>query len=124
MPVKILTQISVIATPKRQLLAQKHVIRRIYWSTRFLHSSPFYSAPKSYTLQCPAPKVLSFTMLFNWPNTLKSALPVEAFMYYIPCNTCSWTYLTQHSKLHLDRFSRFCTAHGRESLYFTVCVKT
>jgi len=26
---------------------------------------------------------------------------------------------TQHPKRHLDRFSRFCTAHGRTSLYFT-----
>jgi len=27
---------------------------------------------------------------------------------------------TQHSKLHLDRFSRFRTAHGKVSLYFTM----
>ena len=26
---------------------------------------------------------------------------------------------TQHPKRHLDRFSRFCTAHGRISQYFT-----
>jgi len=31
-----------------------------------------------------------------------------------------WTHLTQHSKLHLDWHSRFCRAHGRESLYFTI----
>ena len=30
---------------------------------------------------------------------------------------------TQRSKLHLDRFSRFCTPHVRESLYFTMCVQ-
>jgi len=29
-------------------------------------------------------------------------------------------YPTQHPKLHLDRFSHFCTAHGRQCLYFTV----
>jgi len=31
-----------------------------------------------------------------------------------------WTHSTQHPKQYLDRFSRFCTAHGRESLYFTM----
>ena len=32
-----------------------------------------------------------------------------------------WTYPTQHPRLHLDRFSRrFCTAHGRQSIYFTI----
>jgi len=30
---------------------------------------------------------------------------------YTPSNTCSWTHSTQHPRLHLDRFSRFCTAH-------------
>jgi len=35
-----------------------------------------------------------------------------------------WSHLTQHLKLHLDRFSRFCAAQGRESLYFTMCVRT
>jgi len=34
-----------------------------------------------------------------------------------------WTHLTQHSKLHLDWFSRFRTAHGRKSLYFNMCIK-
>jgi len=36
----------------------------------------------------------------------------------------SWTHQTQHSTLHPDQFSRFHTAHSREYLYFTVCVKT
>jgi len=31
-----------------------------------------------------------------------------------------WVHPTQHPKRHLDRFSRFCTAHGRKSLYFTM----
>jgi len=35
-----------------------------------------------------------------------------------------WTHLTQHSTLHLNCFSHFCTAHDRESLYFSMCVKT
>jgi len=38
---------------------------------------------------------------------------------YIPC-----THPTQHNKLHLDWFSHFGTARYRESLYFTVCIKT
>ena len=31
-----------------------------------------------------------------------------------------WAYSSPHPKRHLDRFSRFCTAHGREFLYFTM----
>ena len=30
-----------------------------------------------------------------------------------------WAHPSPNPKLRLDRFSRFCTAHGRESLYFT-----
>jgi len=40
---------------------------------------------------------------------------------YTPCKHVPWTHPTQHPKLYLDRFSRFYTAHGRESLYFTMC---
>jgi len=29
-----------------------------------------------------------------------------------------WTHATQYHKLHLNRFSCFCTVHGRENLYF------
>jgi len=32
----------------------------------------------------------------------------------------SWTHPSPHPKRHLDRFSHFCTAHGRESRYFTM----
>ena len=49
-------------------------------------------------------------MLFNWPDTYAAST--------FPRNTCSQTHLTQHSKLHLNWFSCFCTAHGRQSLYF------
>ena len=31
-----------------------------------------------------------------------------------------WNHLTQHPKLHLESFSRFCTAHDRESLVYNV----
>jgi len=37
-----------------------------------------------------------------------------------PSNRVPWTHLTQHPKLHLNRFSHFCRAHGRESPYFTM----
>ena len=29
-----------------------------------------------------------------------------------------WAYPSSHPQRHLDKFSRFCTAHGRGSLYF------
>jgi len=32
----------------------------------------------------------------------------------------SWAHANSQPKRHLDRFSRFCTAHSRASLYFTV----
>jgi len=31
-----------------------------------------------------------------------------------------WIHPSPHSKRYFDRFSRICTAHGSESLYFTV----
>jgi len=61
-------------------------------------------------------------MLYNWPDTSKMPLPsgnLHSHIIHVP-----WTHPTQHSKLHLDQFSRYCTAHGIESLYFTMLVKT
>jgi len=40
---------------------------------------------------------------------------LDPILYMVP-----WAYLNPKSKRHLDRFSRFCTAHGRTSLYFTM----
>jgi len=34
-----------------------------------------------------------------------------------------WTQPTHSPKLHLDLFSNFRTAYGRESQYFTMCIK-
>jgi len=31
-----------------------------------------------------------------------------------------WAHLRSHPKYHLNRFSCFCTAHGRRSLYLTM----
>jgi len=40
-------------------------------------------------------------------------LEPQAYMFPGPITT-------QHPKLHLDRFSRFCAAHGTDSLYMSV----
>jgi len=61
-------------------------------------------------------------MLFNRPDTPKVPLPMRhlhSYVMHVP-----WTHLTHHSKLHLERFSRFCTAHGRDYVYVTMCAKT
>jgi len=116
MPLKKFNAGAIITTrnPKRQLLAQKHSARHMDCydrSTHFLHCSPFYQTPK----------ILCFTMLYNQSDNPKVPFTVGSLLpdvIHVP-----WTYLTQHSKPHLDRFSHFCTAHFRESLYFTMCVK-
>jgi len=57
-------------------------------------------------------------MPFSRPDSTSSArsrVGVHPHVIHGP-----WTNLTQHPKLHLDRFSRFRTAHDRESLYFTM----
>jgi len=64
-------------------------------------------------------------MLYNalfarYPKSVPSRGVSTPHLIHVPR-----TRLTQHSELHLDRFSRFCTAaHGRQSLYFTMRVKT
>jgi len=56
--------------------------------------------------------------------TQKSAASLGGIYTQI-INVPSLEHPTQHPKLHIDCFSRFCTAHSRECLYiFTVCVKT
>ena len=37
-----------------------------------------------------------------------------------PLNNASLGPLSPNPKRHLDRLSPFCTAHGRESIYFTI----
>ena len=61
-------------------------------------------------------------MFFNKPHTPKVALPVGHLHLHVI--RILRTHPTQHSELHLDRFSRFCRADGRESLHFTMCVRT
>ena len=78
--IKIFNAGSIIMTPKRQLLAQKHIIQCIdHWgsSTHFLHSWPYY----------PNPQILCFAMLFSRPDALRVPLPVAASIS--SCNTCS-----------------------------------
>ena len=48
-------------------------------------------------------------------------LPVGASTLHIM--RVHWTHLIEHPKLYLDWFSRFCAAHSRESVYFTVCLR-
>jgi len=66
-------------------------------------------------------KLLCFTMFFNQPDTPKVLLPMRHLHPHVI--HVLWAHLTQHSKLHLDWFSHFRTAHGRKSLYFTMCIK-
>jgi len=53
-------------------------------------------------------------MLFNRPDTEKCLFPWGR----VHCHLIhgSLDHPTQHPVLHLDRFNRFCTDHGRESL--------
>jgi len=77
-------------------------------STRFCTVHPFAQPPKSYVLQCfsigQTPSKL--------PLTYGDLNPIS---YMLPC-----VHPSPHPKRHLDRFSCFCTAHGIESLYFTM----
>ena len=57
-------------------------------------------------------------MLFNRPDATKGALPVGSstpHAIHVP-----WTHLTQRPKLHLDRFSRFYTAHDRVRILYNM----
>jgi len=56
------------------------------------------------------------------PDTRKVYFPMGASTPHVIRGI--WTHPTQHHELQFDRFSRFHTAHGRESLYFAMCVKT
>jgi len=47
---------------------------------------------------------------------LKVPLPAEVSALGPIYSMVPWVHPTQHLKRHLDRFSRFCTAHGRASL--------
>jgi len=98
---------------ERQLLEQKNTSHVVKIGPPFFHSSPFY----------PTPKILCFTLLFNWSDISTSALPVGTPTS--PCNRLHvpWTSQTRRSILHLDRLSRYSTAHDN-SVSFTMCVKT
>jgi len=63
-------------------------------------------------------KIIIFLFYWNLTFVLKCA-PSTPHVIHVP-----WTNRTQHSKLQLDRLSRFCTARGRRSLYSTTCVNT
>ena len=51
------------------------------------------------------------------PSAKNCSLDLDRIYYMVP-----GVYPTQHPKRHLDRLSRFCTAHDRQFLYFTIGV--
>jgi len=71
----------------------------------------------------PTPKILCFTMLFNRPDTPKVPLPVGHLHPQSPSNTW-FPGPTQLSIPNCITIGSAVYAHGRESLYFTMCVKT
>jgi len=60
------------------------------------------------------PQILCFTIPFNRQDISKSASCSGGI--YTPHVIQYWSHPTQHSVLHLGRFSRFRTAHGRDSV--------
>ena len=65
-----------------------------------------------------------FAQLTLYPLSSKKSYALQYFSIDHTSSKVPWTQPTQHSKLHLDRFSRVCTAHSRVSLQFTKCGKT
>ena len=47
-------------------------------------------------------------------NRIRQVAPVHPISHMLP-----WAHPCPHPKRHVDWFSRFCAAHGRESVYFT-----
>jgi len=110
MPLKILTQVQPSRTPKSNSL-----LKNTLYDVQIVKIGPLVFA--------------QLTLLFNPPNpTLYNAFQSARHLKSAPSRGAStshvidvpWTHPTQHPKLHLDRFSRFCTAHDRESTY-NVC---
>ena len=75
----------------------------------FCAAQPVTQPRKSYALQCFPPHK---KCPYPWGH-------LHLHVIYF-----SWTQPTQHPEMQFDRFSRFCSAHGRESPYFTLYVKT
>jgi len=67
----------------------------------------------------------TLTVSALYPKFIKLSFPIRVNENYaIRYHCCHWTQCwaqpSPNTKWHLDRFSRFCTAHGRETLYFTI----
>jgi len=90
----------VIVIPRGHLLAQKHVVM----CSHFCTAHPFTQLPKSHALQ--------------WAIKTPQKLCLPVVYLHTPSNT--WFPGSTHPKQDLDRFSRFCTAQGGRSLYFTM----
>jgi len=66
------------------------------------------------------PKMLDFTMLFNWLDTQTVQVHLPAGAYMSPCYTYSLDPPdTAFKTAPQSRFSHFCTAHG--STLYIVC---
>jgi len=100
-----------IATSKRQLLAQKHST----WCIDFIQVGLSF---------LPFTQLLQNPMLYNPFQSARHLKSVPSHDgIYTPCNTCSLDWHISASQMHLDQFSHFCTSHGRDFLYFTMCIR-
>jgi len=84
---------------------------------------PFFAqvTPQSSPNSSPSPPNPMLYNAFQSDRYSKSAPSHGSFtshVIHVPL-TC----LTQHPKLHLKWFSHFCTAHDRDTVYFTKCTK-
>jgi len=62
-----------------------------------------------------APICTSYTQ-----STKMVAMATPLSICGLPSNMIPWAHRSPQPKRHLDRFSRFCTAHRRVSLYFAI----
>jgi len=67
----------------------------------------------------------TLTVSALYPKFIKLSFPIRVNENYaIRYHCCHWRQCwaqpSPNTKWHLDWFSRFCTAHGRETLYFTM----
>ena len=88
--------------PKRQLLVQKR-------HTQLCTAHPF--------TQAQTPTLYNAYQSARQPKSATCRGASRPHVIHVP-----WTHMTQHPDLHLN-LCHFCTAHGRESWYFTMCIK-
>jgi len=72
----------------------------------FLHNAPFHP---------PTPKKSYYTVFQSAKKCLFPGQHLHSHIMYV-----TWSHQIQNFELHLSWFSRFCTAHSTETLYFTI----